>query len=484
MARPDPASARHGALVATLAVLVFASCTPVRAQDAGAGGLGGVPDYPIPPSARQAYSPIGEGFESPLDPREDLRGPVPHVDDRRPWLEGVSEHLQVHGPFLRDTRLWLNSRTYWMSEDIFGLIKPEALTTGGVLAYESGYIADFFQLRGALYTSQPLYASQDAGATLNLTPDGNQITTLGQASARLKYAGQELTAGRQLVRTPYINPNDFRMIPLTFEGVVLLPEEGKERNLDYIASYLWRFKPRHLDDFIPFSEALGVAQDEGVLITGGSYRGSQWNFGLVNYWIADTMNTAYGEIDYTLPLGGDNGLPGFRLSVNNADQRSVGEDLMPDAPFHTFQASARLIASYQNFVLTGAVSQVGDEAPFVHPFGISPVFTGMMLSSFQRAGELGYLLSLSYDFGAFGVDGMRVMVRFGRGVDALDPATGGSLPDRDEIDLRLEYEPHGGPLEGLRVEIDYIDQRLIDVPPPGDNFTQFRAVVNYSIPLL
>ena len=81
-----------------------------------------------------------------------------------------------------------------MSEDIFGLIKPEALTTGGVLAYESGYIADFLQLRGALYTSQPLYAAQDACATLNLAPDGDQITTLGQASARLKYAGQELTA--------------------------------------------------------------------------------------------------------------------------------------------------------------------------------------------------------------------------------------------------------------------------------------------------
>lgn len=66
----------------------------------------------------------------------------------------------------------------------------------------------------------------------------------------------------------------------------------------------------------------------------------------------------------------------------------------------------------------------------------------------------------------------------------MDAATGLSLPDRDEIDLRLEYEVHGGPLEGLRVEIDYIDQRLINVPPPSDNFTQFRAVMNYAIPLL
>lgn len=483
MARREPSPIRHGLVIVAVAALGFALGEPAWAQDAGAGGLGGVPDYPIPATVREAYSPIGEGFESPIEPRENLKGPLPHIDARQPLLTALSERLQDEGPFLRDTRVKLNSRTYWMSEDIFGLIEPEALTTGGSLSYVSGFFADFLQLRGVLYTSQPLYASQDAGATLNLTPDGDQITTFGQANARLKFAGQEVTIGRQLVRTPYLNPNDFRMIPLTFEGIVLLPEERKERKFDYIAAYLLRYKPRHLGEFVPFTEAFGVRQDEGMLIAGARYRTPQWNYGLINYWIADTMNTAYGEIDYTLPFGG-NGRPGFRLSVNNADQRSVGEELIPGSPFHTFQASARLIASYRNFVLTGAVSRVGDDAAFVHPFGVSPVFTGMMLSSFQRAGERGIHASLSYDFAALGFAGLKFLVGFGRGVDAIDAQTGANLPDRDEIDLRLEYEPHGGPLEGLRVEIDYIDQRLIGAALPSDDFTQFRAVVNYAIPLL
>jgi len=39
--------------------------------------------------------------------------------------------------------------------------------------------AIFLQLRGVLYTTQPLYAPEGAGRTLNLTPDGDQITTLG-----------------------------------------------------------------------------------------------------------------------------------------------------------------------------------------------------------------------------------------------------------------------------------------------------------------
>ncbi|MGI8851764.1 MAG: hypothetical protein ACR2GC_00405 [Methyloceanibacter sp.] len=99
-----------------------------------------MPDYPIPATAQQAYSPIGEGFESPLDPRENLKGPMPYVDGRAPLLRSVSRGLQDEGPFLRDTKLRLNSRTYWLSQDVFGF-ESEALTTGGSLAYQSGYIA-------------------------------------------------------------------------------------------------------------------------------------------------------------------------------------------------------------------------------------------------------------------------------------------------------------------------------------------------------
>ncbi|MGV1015226.1 MAG: OprD family outer membrane porin, partial [Methyloceanibacter sp.] len=479
MARPYCVPALHCGLIAAL--LVFGEGRAAQAQDVGA--VGGAHDYPIPATAREAYSPIGEGFASPIEPRENLQGPSPYVDERGPWLSSLSRGLQDEGPFLRDTSLKLNSRSYWLPQDVFGF-KAEALTSGGSLAYQSGFIADFLQLRGVLYTSQPLYAPDGAGATFNLAPDGDQITTLGQANARFRAAGHELTAGRQLVRTPYLNPNDFRMIPLTFEGVMLLPEDRQERNLNYVASYLWRYKPHEREQFIPFSEALGVRQDEGVLITGARYRTADWNYGLVNYWIDDLMNTAYGEIDYTLPFGGVDGAPSFRLSVNHADQRSVGEELMPGAPFHTFQASARLVASYRSFVLTGAVSQVGDGAIFRHPFGTSAAFTAMMTTSFQRAGELGHIVSLSYDFSRLGIDGMKFVVGYGRGVDAIDARTSATLPDRDEYNLRLEYEPHGGTLQGLRVQIEYADQRLDRARPPRDDFTQFRAIVNYAIPLL
>ncbi len=476
---------RRRAFLLALAFAAWAIGGEALAQGAGGGGgQAGPIDYPIPATAGQAYSPIGEGFESPTHPRDDLKGPAPLVDDRRTEIRAARRGLETLNPFFRDTELTLNSRTYWLGEDTFGIADPKALTTGGYFSYQSGYLADFLQLRASLYTTQPLYANEDAGSTWNLTPDGDQITVLGQANARLKFSGQELTVGRQLVRTPYINPFDVRMIPLTYEGAVLLPERRPQQPVDYILSYLWSYKPLNTDEFIPLSQGLGVNEDDGVLITGIRRRTKYLNYGLINYWIKDTLNTAYGEFDYTLPFGGTDGAPSLRIGVNDLDQRSVGADLIENAPFDTYQASVRLIVSYRSFVLTGAHSWVGHDADIQEPFGFNPTYTSMIISAFQRAGERGYLASLSYDFSDLGLNGVKFFVAWGKGVDAVDPKTGDPLSDREELDLRFVFEPNSGPLVGLKAEVEYVDEHFNETELPNGNLRQFRAIVNYKMPLL
>jgi outer membrane porin, OprD family len=470
----------------------------VLAQGAEGGVAGSVdsdtPDIPIPSTAHETYSPIVEGFASPLEPRAELRAtqppkpppqaqaPPPEADEVV-WLSFMRQRLKDDGPFVRDTELKVNSRTYWLTRQSIDGSHAEALTSGGSVAYQSGYLGDFLQLRGVLYTTQPLYAPATGGGTENLTLDQQQITTLGQANARFKIAGQEASIGRQLIRTAFINPRDNRMIPLTFEGVILVPERREDQGLDYIASYLSRYKPRDTDEFIPFSEPLGVKKDEGVLITGIRRTFDGLTLGTVNYWIKDTINATYGEADYLLPTGAGDG-PSYRISFNDLDQRSVGEQLVPGAPFNTFQASARFVAGYQGIVLTTAVSTTGKDANIRDPFGNIPVYTSMHQSSFERAGERAYLVTLSYDFSAAGLDGLKFLVGWGQGVDAIDPTTGASEPDRNLLNLRLDYEPSRGPLEGLQVQLYYSDERLLTTALPRDDQSEFRVVVNYLMPLL
>ena len=190
--------------------------TPAPAADTGTGTDGSadqdMPDAPIPSSAHGTYSPIVEGFASPSEPRAGLRAtepekapqppsivtPPPEVDSmEQVWLWRLKQRLEDDAPFARDTVLKVNSRSYWLTRQSIDGSHAEALTTGGSVSYQSGYAGNFMQLRAALYTTQPLYAPP-GGATLNLTPDQDQITTLGQANARFKLAGQELSVGRQL----------------------------------------------------------------------------------------------------------------------------------------------------------------------------------------------------------------------------------------------------------------------------------------------
>ena len=409
------------------------------------------------------------------------------MDLREARLKTQREERWLSAPaFFRDTMVNANSRTYWFDEHDFGYDDPKAFTTGGSLAYQSGYLADFFQLRGVLYTTQPLYANASAGDTLNLSSDGDQITTLGQINGRAQFAGQQLTAGRQLVRTPFINPFDVRMIPLTFEGVVLVPDDrGPERTFDYIASYLTRYKPRGQANFISFSEGLGVSQDDGVLITGLTYHGGGWSIGGSNYWIENMLNTAYGEIDYLLPFGdGSEDGPSLRAGINILDQRTVGKNLIAGAPYNTYQASVRLVGSYQGFVLTGAVSKVGNEATIQKPFGFSPTYTAMMVTNFRQAGVDAYLLRLSYDLAKLDFEGVKVEAAWGKGWGVNDPVTNQDLANQQELDLRVVYEPMSGHLRGLRVEVEYIDWQVFDQALPSDELSQFRTIVNYAVPLL
>jgi hypothetical protein len=449
---------------------------PVSAQ--------GAKDYPIPSNAREAHSAIREGFAAPIEPRGGLKGPRQYVDPRDVRLKAQRRDRWSNAPaFFRDTELTLHSRTYWFDEDPFGLDKARALTTGGWLAYQSGYLADFFQLRSVLYTSQPLYANNFAGETELLSSDGDQLTTLGQINGRIKLAGQELTGGRMLARTPYINPFDIRMIPLTFEGIMLMPEDrGPDQPFDYMVSYLTRFKPLNETSFIPFSEALGVTQDEGVLAAGANYHSKLWNVGFSNYWIKDTLNTAYGEVDYLVPIGLDEDGPSFRFGATLLGQRTVGANLIAGGPYETYQASVRLIGSYAGFVFTLAGSETGNEASIQQPFGFGTSYTSMILSDFQQAGVRGTKLSLSYDFGMIGLEGVKALVAWGRGQGTATVANGG-FADQEELDYRLVYEPERGPLVGLRFEIEYIDWRVPELPLPNEDLDQFRAIANYKVPL-
>src|SRR5262245_56952030 len=226
-----------------------------------------------------------------------------------PFLErvipGLKEERETLPPFLRDADLTLHLRTYY-----FNRTKPddtvnEALAFGGWIGVKSGWLLDTFAMGATFYGSAPLYAPDDKDGTLLLQPGQKGYYVPGEAWGALRYEDYAILTGyRQKVEQTYINPQDNRMTPNTFQGVTL---GGKVLGVQYLGGYLWQIKPRNSDQFISMAQQAGAREEtnDGVGLFGVRLTPLEGlRIDVSNQYGVNTFNTFYAEGDYLQPLSG------------------------------------------------------------------------------------------------------------------------------------------------------------------------------------
>ncbi len=443
----------------------------------------------VPSDAGGVYSPIEQSFrrQPPLPGGPVSRlpndGPEPPEPEGPVLWQDAKERLRAADPFFRDTIVNLYVRTHYLDRHNSDATISQAWAGGSALGFRTGYFQNWLQLEGAVASSQPLYAPEDEGGTLLLTDNQAEVSSVALASARLRGFGQELVIGRQLIKTPYINPQDNRMLPNSVEGTVLVRRRDEAQVFDYGIGYLWGFKARNSSYFVPFSQELGVEEDRGVLLAGAKWVPVKGlTIGAIDYDIPDTLNTAFAEIDWIFPTLAD-GLQ-FRVSVNYTDQRTIGEELIAGAPYATSQVSARVAASYHDATVLATISANGKDADLSGPFGSFPAYTVLDQLNFNDAGETTVVVGAAYDFSHIITDGLKFQARYGKGWDVIDPQTGEPQSRQDELNLELEYLPRSGPFENLHVQFFYSDVRFPDNPPGEQHQPQYRTIFTYLVPLL
>ncbi len=442
----------------------------------------------VPSNAAEIYSPIARTFtrQAPL-PGGPLRHPIPAtpeppVSQGPILLDGLKQRLQYTDPFFRDALVELYGRTGYLDRHNFDDTTSQAWAAGTALAVRSGYFDGWLQVEAAVATSQPVYAPDGEGGTLLLTYQQAEVSSVALANARVRLAEQELILGRQLVKTPYINPEDTRMIPNTVEGAVVTRRRDKAERFDYGVGYLWGFKARDSSTFVPFSEVLGLEEDRGVLVAGAKARPLHGlTVGAIEYHIADVLNTVYAEIDWLPRPVGEVQL---HLAVNYTDQRTIGDELLPGRGFTASQVSALFAASYSDATVLAAVSSNGRDADLIGPFGSFPAYTVLDQLNFNDAGETTLVLGAAYDFSHVITDGLKAQARYGMGWGVVDFLTGAPLPDQNELNLELEYHPSSGPLKDLYFQVFYSGVRFPGAPPGAESQPQFRTVLTYLVPVL
>lgn len=380
-------------------------------------------------------------------------------------------------PFLRDTDLNVRLRTFYFNRQNDDDTASEAWAGGGWIQYASGWLLDTAAIGATYYTSWPLYAPDERPGSLLLTPGQDAIGVLGEAWAALRYREYALLRGyRQRIDDGYVNSQDNRMIPNTFEALTLSGTLGWAR---YDLGYIWNIKPRDSNDFISMSRQAGAAgDDEGLILTSVTLAPIRdVSVYLGNYYAEDVFNTTFARGEYTYAVSRDVKL---QVGLQFTDQRAVGEDRLGDFTTWNIGAGARVL--WRGLSVGAATHVTDDDASIRSPWGTWPGYLSLMVTDFNRAGEKAFGIGVKYDFGGtllpFRAPGLSVFLAYAQGTDRRDPATGGGLPTTREGNLDVIYNVPAVKGLSLRFRNGYVGR--------GDASTvmDFRIIVNYDLDLL
>ena len=290
---------------------------------------------------------------------------------------------------------------------------------------------------------------------------------------------QEIRAGRQLIDTPLINPQDSRMVPNTFEAATLVSLPDASRFYDYALGYIWNVKKNGSNDFVSMSDAIS-GQD---VINNGMPFGmirvrpfAGLSFVAMDYYLRDFVSTGFAQVEYDFRQ--PKTVPNYIVGANVIEQHSVGEGLLNNGAA-TYQASAKAQMVYAGWTLFAAGSATGSESKIFNAFGSKPNYTDMQQLSFDLANEKAIGGSVAYDFGpVLGVNGLSLGVWYTKGWGAIDPVASMPIPDRSEVDLWVQYRPTEGFLKGFRFKTQYsVAHQLGNVRADQP---EFRFIVDYT----
>jgi hypothetical protein len=377
-------------------------------------------------------------------------------------------------PFIHDSKFSAQLRTFYLYRDKYDNSISEAWALGGWIGYQSGYVADLLRIGAVAYTSQPLYAPDDHDGTLLLKPGQEGYTVLGQIYGEVKFTDRIFGAiGRKEYNTPYINANDVRMTPNTFEGITAYGTAGgKDGAPDWRfgGGYISKIKERNSDEFVWMSRDAGASVDRGVYLGGANFEQKNFSIGAINYYSDDIINIFYTEATYALaPSGGHK----LNLGAQFSDQRSTGDNLLTGQEFSTRQWGLKADLGLGAALLTLAYTDTAGGANMQNPWSGYPGYTSVQVQDFNRAGESAVMLKGAYDFSRHGAEGVSAYALWVHGTGVNAPAY-----NEDEVDLNLQWTPKAGAMRGtsFRLRYAHIAQRGGGDPTIND----FRIIVNYN----
>lgn len=365
-------------------------------------------------------------------------------------------------------------RSFFLSRKDFDDSRREAWAAGGWVGAKTSYLADRFSFGTTAYTSQHLDGDLSEDGTGLLGPGQSGYDVLGELYTDIRLTDAlHFYGGRKEYDTPYLNRNDSRMTPNTFEAVSIIgiaPAGNGGGQFRYGAGYFNRIKERNSDEFVSMAAAAGATVERGVAAAGAIYESEEFSIGAIDYLSPDIINILHAEMKVPLPLHPDlRPLVSFQFS----DQRGTGDDLLTGAPFEAQLYGVKAEAPVGPVLLSAAWTRAAGDTDLRSPWSGNPSFTSAQYGDYNRAGEEALLFRAAYDFEA--IPGLSTYALW---VNGSSPEAPGSEA-RDEGNLNLEWAPAGGRLKGLSLRVRYA--KVIECGPACRDLEDFRTILNYAL---
>ena len=406
-----------------------------------------------PSSTESGQSPLDESF-----------APATRAD----WVR------EMRRKAWEDTRFDAEIRTYDFDRDRYDSRESEAWAIGGSVALKTGYFRERFAFGATGYTSQKLRGPEDKDGTTLLAPGQQGYTVLGELYGELllnEY--MRLGVGRRGLDTPYLNGNDTRMTPNTFEAITLRGLYGGDGKAEWRTGggYIDEIKPRNADEFVSMASAAGAPDgiSRGVYVGGGNYKNGDFSMGAIDYYSEDIINIFYSEVKYALPFGDNSRL---QLALQYSDQRSTGDNLLRGADFAANQWGSKAEIAAGGALISVAYTSAGGNTDMQAPWSGHPGYTSVQMEDFFRNGENAWMLRAAYGF-----ESVKGLSMYGLWVDGSNPQDPGQFA-KGEYDFNLQWTPDTGPLKGLVMRLRYAHASQDD--PANSEQDELRLMIFYG----
>lgn len=309
----------------------------------------------------------------------------------------------------------------------------DGLSLGGKFGYETGSLSGF-SMGGMFYTTNKLDSksavAKENDATLFDSTTSSGYSTLGQAYLQYKFGNTAIKLGRQELNTPLAGGDDARMLPNTFEALVV--SNSDVENLTLIGAHVTKINYGTFANAyaggelaltagyganVPYNSghfrdmgvaAIGVDTD-GVTAAAAIYKGlSNTTLQLWDYYAHDILNAVYAQADVTWGclFSPDIKMTGSAQLIQESD---VGDSLAGNVD--SLYWGVQLAAAYGNVKAAVAYSQndESDSAAIaggtISPWGGMPAFTQGMVTRHQfMTGTDAWKVSGGYNFKDMGAN--------------------------------------------------------------------------------